>query len=288
MIEARDVTTNGVRLRCHVAGEGPLVILLHGFPERWFSWEAQLRALASRGYRAVAPDLRGYGDSERPATGYDVASLAADVAGLVDAFDTPAATVIGHDWGGAITWCTAERHPEKVTRFAVLNCPHPWVLRQVGLFGSPRQFARSWYILFFGLPELPERWLTRNDAAIIARMFRAAAWDRTPFTDERLAPYRASVRTRDDARAMLAYYRTALRQGLRHVPTPGTIDRPGLLLWAEEDPALGVELITPHLRFARNVRVERLSNCGHFVQLERPEEVSARLLRWLDESRATA
>lgn len=288
MIEARDVTTNGIRLRCHLAGAGPLVVLLHGFPERWFSWEPQLHALAAAGYRAVAPDLRGYGDSDRPADGYDVATLSADIAGLIEALGETRATVVGHDWGGALTWCIAERHPERVRRFAVLNCPHPWVLRNVGLFGSRRQLARSWYILFFGLPALPERMIARGDAAAIPRIFRGGACDRARFTDALIQPYRDSIRGPRDVTPMLAYYRAALRSGLRPIASPGPIDAPGLLLWAEEDPALGTELISPHLAFARSLRVERIPRCGHFVQIERPDEVSARLLRWLADTEVTA
>lgn len=281
MIEARRVTANGVKFHCATAGEGPLVLLLHGFPERWFSWEPQIEAIAARGYRVVAPDLRGYGLSDRPADGYDIATLAADVAGLIRAHGEARATVIGHDWGGAITWCAAERHPEAVARYAVLNCPHPWALRNVGLFRSPRQLARSWYILFFGVPWLPEQWLSRDRGAVIARMLRRAAVDRARFTPERLARYRDSVRTPEDARTMVAYYRAALRDALKPMKPPRPIAQPGLLLWAEEDIALGLELIPEHLAFARDLRVERIPGCGHFVQQERPEEVTARLLRWM-------
>lgn len=281
MIEALDVTANGIRFRCAASGQGPLVLLLHGFPERWFSWEPQIRALAAAGYRAVAPDLRGYGDSDRPETGYDIDTLAGDVAGLIRALGAEQATVIGHDWGGAITWCAVERYPELITRFAVLNCPHPWVLRNVGLFGSPRQLARSWYILFFGIPKVPERWLSRDHAAAVGEAFARGAVDPTNFTPERVRPYRDWIKGPADVRPMLAYYRAALRAGLRPIAPPRPIDRPGLLIWAEDDAALGTELITPHLEFARSLRVERISGCGHFVQLERPDEVSARLLRWL-------
>ena len=281
MIEARKVTVNGVSLRCAVAGDGPLVLLLHGFPERWFSWEPQVRALAAAGYRVVAPDLRGYGESDKPADGYDIETLSADVAGLIDAFGGGPAAVIGHDWGAAITWCAAERYPDRIARYAALNCPHPWVLRDVGLFRSPKQLARSWYIVFFALPWLPEQWLSRGRAAVVARMFRRAAVDRTNFTADRVDRYRDSVRTPDDARPMIAYYRASLRAALSPLAPPRTILQPGLLIWAEDDIALGLELITGHLRFARDLRVERIPRCGHFVQLERPEEVTARLLTWL-------
>lgn len=264
------------------------MLLLHGFPERWFSWEPQLRALAAAGYRAVAPDLRGYGDSERPLAGYDIPNLTADVAGLVDAFDAHHATVVGHDWGGAITWATAERHPDRVARYVVLNCPHPWVLRQVGLTRSPRQFARSWYILFFGIPVIPERWLTRDGARVLEAMFRRAAVDRSAFTSERVAAYREWLRSPEDARPMLGYYRAALRDALRPIPSPSAIEQPGLLLWAEDDLALGTELIAPHLHFARSLEVERIARCGHFVQIERPAEVSARILRWLAKQRVSS
>lgn len=284
------VTANGIRFHYAEQGEGPLILLLHGFPERWFSWRAQIPALASLGYRVVAPDLRGYGDSERPPTGYDLDTLARDVAELITALGEDTATVIGHDWGGAITWESVSRYPDRITRAAVLNCPHPAVMFHT-LRASPRQLARSWYMFFFNLPWLPERLLARDGGSAVRRMFLDAAVDRAPFTPELLDPYCRSVAHPGAVAPMLAYYRSAIRSALhpreamRRLDSYGVIERPTLLVWAEEDIALGMELIAPHVRYTRDLHVRRIPRCGHFVQQEQPDTVNAILTEWLSATR---
>ncbi len=278
------VEANGVRFHYAAQGEGPLLLLLHGFPERWFSWKKQIPALAAEGYRVVAPDLRGYGETERPAGGYDVPNLALDVASLVAALGHESATVIGHDWGGALTWEVASRHPERVSRYAVLNCPHGYVLTRA-LVSSPEQLKKSWYMFAFQLPWLPERMISRDRGRAVQEMFLGMAVDRGNFTPELIEPFRESVADPAAVSPMLAYYRAAIRGGLTRVPArPAVIEQPGLLLWAEEDKALGTELIAGHVEVARDLRVERIPGCGHFVQQERPDEVNARLARWLRET----
>src|SRR5579859_1348188 len=154
-------TSNGVRFHYVAAGaSGPLVILLHGFPEFWYSWREQLPALGER-FRVVAPDLRGYNLSGRPAQGYDLRTLCADIVGLIEAFDERDAMVVGHDWGGIIAWALAIREPERVRRLAILNAPHPVPMWRE--LRRPRQLRRSWYAVFFQLPWLPEWVLARND-----------------------------------------------------------------------------------------------------------------------------
>src|SRR2546428_372573 len=155
-VEHRFVETNGIRLHCAVDGEGPLVILLHGFPECWYSWRHQIAALAPR-FRVVAPDLRGYNESDKPAgvAAYALPELVADVPGLIEAFGEREAAIVGHDWGGAIAWTFAMDHPEPTRRLVVLNCPHPAIFAQ-HLRANGRQLARSWYMFFFQLPWLPE------------------------------------------------------------------------------------------------------------------------------------
>lgn len=278
------ITANGARFHYATQGEGPLVVLLHGFPERWFSWKQQITALSSAGYRVVAPDLRGYGASERTIDGYDIKNLALDVASLITALGADTATVIGHDWGGAITWEAASRHPDKISRFAVLNCPHGFVMAKT-LLSSPAQLRKSWYMFAFQLPWVPEAIISRDRGAAIAKMFLGMAVDRTRFTPELIEPFRQSVSDPSAVTPMLAYYRTALRSGItRPPPRPAMIEQPGLLLWAEDDQALGLELLAGHVHVARDLRVERIAHCGHFVQQERPEEVNKHLLRWLEQT----
>src|SRR5262245_61093700 len=181
-LEHRLVRTNGVRLHCVVSGEGPLVVLLHGFPECWYSWRHQISALAPR-FRVVAPDLRGYNESEKPAAvaAYAMPELIADVEGLVHAFDQHEATIVGHDWGGAIAWSVAMERPALTRRLVVLNCPHPAMFAR-HIWSNPRQLARSWYALFFQIPWLPEFLLSRGHAALIGRAFRKSTVRRDALT----------------------------------------------------------------------------------------------------------
>lgn len=277
-IRESSVVAGGVRFHYATAGRGPLVLLLHGFPERWFSWRAQIPALARAGFRVVAPDLRGYGLSERPATGYTLPALADDVAALIAALGEDEAAVVGHDWGGAITWEAAARHPRRVTRYAVLNCPRAQVLFEEAL-ASREQLARSGYILFFNIPWLPERLLTRDGGEGVLRRMRAMGGAVPPALDESVRGTFASPET---LRPALAYYREAARRafsgGLRHAPV---LRQPGLLVWAERDVVLGNALIAPHTRHALDLEIRRVPDCGHFVQQEQPETVNRILAEWL-------
>lgn len=283
-----DVTARGIRFHYGAQGEGPLVLLLHGFPERWFSWRPQLAALADAGFRAVAVDLRGYGESDKPAHGYTLPELAQDVASLVPALGADAAAVVGHDWGGAITWEVAWRHPDRVARFAALNGPHPAVMLR-GAFASPAQLLRSWYMLFFQLPWLPERALSRGRGAGVADAFRRYTHDAGAFTADELRALAESASTPEAVRPMLAYYRRVVRDlvidpaARRRFAEYGVIERPGMLVWSDRDRALGTELVAPHLRYARDLRVVQLTDCGHFVPRERAGAVSDLLVSWLSE-----
>ena len=145
-----------MRLHYVEAGEGPLVVLLHGFPEFWYGWRRQIEPLAAAGFRVVAPDLRGYNLSSRPdgVESYDIDLLVADIRGLIHERGAESALLVGHDWGGSVAWATAMSHPEVVDRLAILNAAHPRKLSQ-GLH-HPGQLRKSWYFFFFDLPDLPE------------------------------------------------------------------------------------------------------------------------------------
>lgn len=279
------VVAGGVRFHYATAGRGPLVLLLHGFPERWFSWRGQIPALAAAGYRVVAPDLKGYGLSDRPDTGYDLADLAQDVASLVVALGEDCATVIGHDWGGAITWEAASRHPSRVARCAVLDCPHPAVMNHV-LRRSWRQLSRSSYMLFFNIPWLPERLLARDRGRFILDVFDGQTLRPGAIPHDVLEALRDSIATPAAVRPMLAYYRRSVRAALRGaVAALPRVRQPALLAWAEGDAILGTELIAPHTRHADDLTLRRLPDCGHFLQQERPDAVNALLIAWLHATR---
>ena len=306
------VRTNGIRLHCAVAGDGPLVILLHGFPETWRSWRHQIPVLAER-CRVVAPDLRGYNESEKPASvaAYAMTELVADVEGLIDAFGARDAAIVGHDWGGAVSWHFAMDRPHRTRRLAVLNCPHPAMMTQ-HLRQNPRQLARSWYMLFFQIPRLPEFLLTLGHARPVARLIERSAVRRDDITDEDMQHVRDAAMHSGALRAALNYYRAAFRDphmaaglpaplrrflhGDRPLPEPRRtladwpkITAPTLLIWGEQDVALerslteGMEPL-----FAGPFEARYIPDSGHWVQQEQPVLVNRWLLEFLADERMPA
>ena len=164
----REIITNGLRMHYVIQGTGPLIVLLHGFPEFWYSWRFQIPFLAEHGYTVVAPDLRGYNDTEKPPSGYNVSTLLRDIVGLIRSLEYEKAIIVGHDWGGALAWSFAMRYPQMTERLVVLNAPHPWAFFRE--LRTLKQLRKSWYMFFFQIPWLPEYILGLNHAEAIARM----------------------------------------------------------------------------------------------------------------------
>lgn len=283
------VQANG--LTFHVAeqlpeggGQGKLALLLHGFPESSFSWRHQMPALASMGYRVWAPDLRGYGKTDKPkgVASYTVDRLVEDVGGLIDASGERRVLLVGHDWGGAVAWASALQRVRPLEGLVVMNCPHP-VLFLRGL-RSFAQLKRSWYMFYFQLPYLPERSLAANGAARIGKAFRGMAVDKSRFPDEVLAEFQRSALEPGALTAMLSYYRAMFRgrplsraTGLAREP----IEVPTLLLWGEADAALGKELTYGTDRYVRDLTVRYFPDVSHWIQQEAPEAVNEALATWL-------
>ena len=284
--EQHFATINGIQMHYAVSGSGPLVVLLHGFPDTHRSWDLQVPALVHAGYRVVTPDMRGYGSTDRPRDGYDVATLARDVRGLIEHLGEERAHLVGHDWGGAVAWEVATRHASVLHQLVVLNCPHP-VRMAEDLLRDPAQRKRSWYMFFFQVPGLPEWWLTRNDGRNVAKMFRASSTaSRRPPADLVEASRRALLEP-DAARAAVAYYRAALGTFLhplrakRTMRSYASIEVPVTVLWGECDTALGMGLLRGTDRFASHLAIHRIPDAGHFVHQERPDEVNGHLIRAL-------
>jgi epoxide hydrolase 4 len=282
------IDANGIRFHALASGpeHGPVVLLLHGFPELARSWRHQLPALADAGFRAVAPDLRGYGRTERRGP-YDTATLAADVAGLVAALGARDAAVVAHDWGGVIGWSAAARHPDVVTRLVVLNAP-PLPALADEVLRNPRQARRSAYVWFFQLPVLPEWQLTRNGATQVARALVGGSYNRSAWPPDELERYRAAFADRAAAAAALAYYRSAVRRvrAERRAARRSPVAAPVLVLWGLRDRFLGLGTVSPaRLRpylAPGNVPELRVHDeAGHFLQNEAPDWVNAHLIRWL-------
>lgn len=277
----RFVQTNGLRLHVVEAGPpgGPPAVLLHGFPELWYGWRRQIGPLAGAGFRVLVPDQRGYGTSDKPpgVAAYRVDALAADVAGLLDALGLGEAAIVGHDWGAVVAWWLALARPERVSRLAVLNVPHPAVMRR-HLLSSPRQMLRSWYVFFFQLPGLPERFLARDGFASLARAVRGGR--RGTCTDEDLAVYREAWAQPGALTGMVNWYRAALRTGGRRLPRR-RVGVETLLLWGARDRFLGREMAEPSVALCDRGRLEVLESATHWVQHDEADVVNDRLVRFL-------
>ncbi|MBO0774547.1 MAG: alpha/beta fold hydrolase, partial [Actinobacteria bacterium] len=210
----RPVTANGTRFHVAQSGEGPLVLMLHGFPQFWWSWRDQLASLSAAGYRAVAADLRGYGGSDKPPRGYDLVTAASDAAGLIRALGEANAVVVGHDWGGLVAWTMAAYFPKVVRRLAIVSVAHPLRMRNAMLRTPLRRRGPGGYALGFQLPALPERRLVARDAQQVGLMLQAwsgPGWP-DPDTERR---YRAAMRIPSVAHSALEYHRWFLRSRLR-------------------------------------------------------------------------
>ncbi len=274
------IKTNNIRLHCVTQGQGELVILLHGFPEFWYSWRYQIPALA-RYFKVVVPDLRGYNDSDKPASGYDLDTLSADIWGLIESLGYARAHIVGHDWGGAIAWHLAQKFPQVLNRLAVLNAPHPHrFLQELG--SNFDQLRRSWYVLAFQVPGLPEWLIQHNLKNFVANVFRGQAVRKGAFTAEDTQMYAAALEKPGVLSAAINYYRSALSpqtwwQEWGRSPNPVTV--PTLMLWSEEDSFLSQKLTEGmESLIAAPFKLKLVPHCGHWMQQEVPQTVNRELL----------
>ena len=287
-IRVRQVATNGIHLSVAEAGpeDGPLVVLLHGFPEHWYGWRHQIDPLAQAGYRVIVPDQRGYGASDKPrgVGSYRLDLLVDDVVGLVAAVGRDQARIVGHDWGGIVAWAAIERHPDRFTRAVILNAPHPAVLQQA-LRKDFGQIRRSWYVFAFQIPGLPEFLLRRNGFRALERSLlatsRPGAFDHADLELAKTAWGRPGA-----LRAMIHWYRAALRTALSPLPDP-PITVPTLILWGVQDQFLGPGLARTSYAQCQNAAIEWFADATHWLAHECPERVNPLILGFLDEERVT-
>jgi pimeloyl-ACP methyl ester carboxylesterase len=287
-IRTEFVTANGLSFEVQMCGEGrKLALCLHGFPEHAHSWRYQLPLLAQMGYQAWAPNLRGYGNSGRPrgVKEYSIDNLMADVAGLIDVADADDVTLIAHDWGAIVAWNFAMAKIRPLKKLIIMNVPHPGATQSNGV--SFAQLRKSWYIFFFQIPFLPELALRSNNAALVGRAFIDMAVDKSKFPDEVLDVYRANALRPGGATAMVNYYRALLRKRVTHPALKGgklpAIETPTLMVWGEEDAALGKELTYGTDKFVRNLTIRYLPMVSHWVQQEAPETVNGMLEDFLND-----
>jgi pimeloyl-ACP methyl ester carboxylesterase len=265
------------RLHYVEAGHGPLVVLLHGFPEFWYGWRSQIAPLAAAGFRVVAPDTRGYNLSSRPqdVAAYDTGALAEDIAGLIRERGAESAMLVGHDWGGTLAWTLAMTHPEMVDRLAILNAAHPRKLSQ-GLH-HPGQLRRSWYFFFFDLPDLPETVVHANNWHFFRHFLRDA---RPAFTQEETDRYIEAWAQPGASTGMINYYRSSVRTPSKQAEAAlSPIEAPTLVIWGDADHYLGSDLAEPEHDDVPNLdRVERLDGASHWVHHDEAERVTQLLI----------
>jgi pimeloyl-ACP methyl ester carboxylesterase len=262
-----------VRMHYVEAGDGPLVVLLHGFPEFWYGWRSQIKALAAAGFRVVAPDMRGYNLSSRPegVANYDIENLAGDVRDLLHERGAESAMLAGHDWGGSVAWATAMAYPEIVDRLAILNAAHPRKLSQ-GLH-HPGQLRKSWYFFFFALPDLPDAIVHANNWHFFRHFLEDA---RPAYTTEEMDRYIEAWSQPGAASGMINYYRSSVRTPAKKAEAAiHPIKAPTLVIWGQRDAYLGQELAEPEHDDVPNLeRVERLPDASHWVHHDEAERVN--------------
>ena len=281
-LEHHQISTNGIRLHVVQTGPvtGPLVLLLHGFPEFWYGWRHQLPALAAAGYRVWAPDLRGYNESEKPQgiAAYRLEVLAADIIGLMDAAGQEQACLVGHDWGGVITWWIAIHAPQRLQRMVVINAPHGAAMRQQ-LRRHPAQWLRSAYVGWFQLPWLPELVTRVGRGRLLVRALQQSSRPGT-FTPTDLERYREAWSQPQALRAMLNWYRALLRRPpQRSIFGPVTV--PTLLLWGANDRFLGREMAHASLEQCQQGQLVMFEEATHWVHHEQSVRVNALLETFL-------
>lgn len=274
-------SVNGITLHCVTAGTGPLVVLLHGFPECWYSWRYQIPALAEH-FTVVAPDMRGYNESDKPprVRDYAVPLLVNDVAELVHSFGEQQAIIVGHDWGGIVAWATALTHPDLVAKLIILNAPHPRLFIQ-HLLTNPQQMLRSAYVGFFQLPWLPERTLSAHNYQAIERILKNSMVYPEQVSDKDIEFYKQAIARPKALTSALNYYRAGRGALYPALDVDPVVRVPVLVIWGEQDVALGKELNNGIERYAPSVKLRFIADASHWVQQDKPDAVAQHMLHFM-------
>lgn len=274
---------NGTYLHIVTAGnpDGEPLLLLHGFPEFWYAWRNQIDPLVEAGFHLIMPDMRGYNLSAKPDTvaAYNMDVLAEDVIALIDSTGKEKVTVIGHDWGGAVAWFTANKFPERVNKLVVMNVPHNPVFAQA-LRTSTVQKLKCWYMAFFQLDKLPERVVGLGNWSVLARWaFRGNAG----FSDADIEQYQQAWSQPRAMTAMTNYYRAVQQARPKSLPSPRIDDLPVLLIWGKQDRVFGTDLAQASIDLCNQGEVAYIENGTHWVQNDAPQAVNTHLLRFLSQ-----
>jgi len=274
-----------VKLHAVAAGpkNGPLVLLLHGFPEFWYGWHRQIEPLAAAGFRVLVPDQRGYNLSSKPpgVKSYALSELTSDVMAIADQLGQQRIFLAGHDWGAAVAWSTALLQPGRIAKLAILNVPHPSVMRRY-LQSNRRQMRRSWYIFFFQLPLLPEMFFrARNFRVGVSSLVRSSRAG--TFSSDDLARYRAAWSQPGALTAMINWYRAGLRVRSRFADR--SVRMPTRILWGQRDAFLLPEMAQESLRYCTDAELISFPGASHWLQHEEPDRVSHFLIEFFSHAR---
>jgi len=278
-IHFKYLPTNGIRLHTALAGpdDGEPVFLLHGFPDAWFGWEAQIGPLTEAGFRVIVPDQRGYNLSDKPAgfVSYQMDILVDDILGLADALGYERFYLAGHDFGAMVSWSLAMRCPKRIKRLAISNVPHPTVMSNY-LRTHPAQMLKSWYAFFFQLSGLPERVArTNNWKFLISAM-------PDDFTEEERDRYRKAWGQPGAMTGMINWYRASLRQIGASSASP-KIQVPTLILWGQQDPHISYEMALLSIELCEEGRLVTFEDATHWVLHDKSEEVSQKMIEHFSE-----
>ena len=277
--------TNDIRLHVAQSGSryGPLVILLHGFPEFWYGWRHQIQPLVNAGLRVWVPDQRGYNLSDKPSgiAAYQLDELAKDVVGLIDSAGADQCFLVGHDWGAAVAWWVAWQYPDRLQKLAILNMPHPAVMMHT-LMRSPAQLRRSWYIFFFQVPFLAEAILRNNDCSLLVKALLSGSQPGS-FTQEDLDLYLQAWWRRGAITGMLNWYRAIVRTPV-NMSANLHIKVPTLVLWGAQDTALSLSMAKPSLDLCDAGKLVIFENASHWVQHDVSDSVNKHLVEFFSTS----
>ena len=278
---------NGIHLHYVQEGKGDqLIVMLHGWPEFWYCWKNQIEAFSPQ-YTVVAPDLRGFNESEIPSdlSAYTQDIVGKDIVELIRHLGFEKVILVGHDWGGAIAWHIALNYPDLVEKFIVLNCPHPALFIK-NIRSNPFQLLRSWYMFFFQLPLIPEFLMSINRKEFFTRIFRGWALNESNFPDEVIEKYVEAYSRKGTLTGGVNYYRANIR-AVRSIAQSKSrrVKAPTLVIWGDNDVVLGTELIDGTEKYIDNTfTVKRISGASHWVQNDCPEEVNKTMLEFMAET----
>lgn len=271
------------KVKLHYIEEGSgdkVIFLLHGWPEFWYSWRFQIPALVEAGFRVFAPDLRGFNLSDKPKTleAYSLENVGKDIVQFIEKLDIKKAHIVGHDWGGALAWHLGLHYPEKVEKLAVLNSPYPAIFYK-HLRSNPSQLFKSWYMLFFQIPVLPEFLLKLNLSFFFKKALRDWAYNKAAFSDEVIDKFVEAYSQENAMKSSINYYRAGLRFSSAKKEKGRKIQSPTLLIWGENDKALGKDLTIGTENYINNTfELKFIPQCSHWVQQDAPDLVNKYLV----------